>query len=96
MTEKGFEPFLIVLSIKASTASCRILFSFRRITFGALIEINFRRRLFLFITLLYKSLTSEVACLPPSRATIGLMAGGITGILVKNIHSGLTPDFIME
>ena len=84
------------LSNKASTASCRILFSFLKITAGALISCNFFNLLFLFITLRYKSLTSDVACLPPSRATIGLSAGGRMGILFKNIHSGLVLDFIND
>src|SRR3989338_8429067 len=86
----------MVLSIRASTASCKILFSFRKITSGAAISFNFFNRLFRFITLLYKSLTSEVAYLPPSKGTIGRRAGGITGILTKNIHSGLTLELIIE
>ena len=46
----------------------------------------------LLITLLYKSFKSEVANLPPSRGTKGLSSGGITGMVVKIIHSGLLPD----
>ena len=52
--------------------------------------------LFLFITLLYKSLRSEVANLPPSRGTNGLNSGGITGTEVRIIHSGLFPDEIND
>ena len=48
--------------------------------------------LFLLITLLYKSFKSEVANLPPSSCTIGLMSGGITGITSRIIHSGLLPE----
>src|SRR3989344_5441908 len=48
------------------------------------------------MTRLYRSFTSDVAYRPPSRGTIGRRAGGITGILVKNIHSGLTPELIMD
>ena len=59
--------------------------------FGAFKSINLFKRLFLFITLLYKSLRSEVANLPPSRGTKGLSSGGITGITVNIIHSGLFP-----
>ena len=33
-----------------------------------------------------------MANLPPSRGTNGLNSGGITGIEVKIIHSGLFPD----
>ena len=33
-----------------------------------------------------------MANLPPSRGTKGLSSGGITGIVVKIIHSGLLPD----
>ena len=43
------------------------------------------------MTLLYKSFKSEVACLPPSKATIGLSAGGMTGRTVKNIHPDECP-----
>ena len=52
--------------------------------------------LFLLITLLYKSLRSEVADLPPSSGTKGLNSGGITGTDVKIIHSGLFPEFIND
>ena len=82
------EDFL-VLSKSESTDSCSILFSFRKITSGALISTNLFNLLFLIITLLYKSFKSEVANLPPSSGTKGLSSGGITGITFKIIHSGL-------
>ena len=41
------------------------------------------------ITLLYKSFKSEVANLPPSSGTSGLNSGGMTGIALSIIHSGL-------
>ena len=46
---------------------------------GALRSINLFKRLFLFITRLYKSFRSDVANLPPSKGTKGLNSGGITG-----------------
>ena len=52
--------------------------------------------LFLLITLRYKSLRSDVANLPPSKGTKGLSSGGITGIVVNIIHSGLFPDSIND
>ena len=52
--------------------------------------------LFLFITLLYRSLRSDVANLPPSKGTKGLNSGGITGTEVNIIHSGLLPEFIND
>ena len=58
---------------------------------GAPSSIRRARRLFLLIILLYKSLRSDVANLPPSSCTIGLKSGGITGISVRIIHSGLVP-----
>ena len=63
---------------------------------GAFRSINLFKRLFLFITLLYKSFKSDVANLPPSKGTSGLNSGGITGIVVKIIHSGLFPDDIND
>ena len=48
------------------------------------------------ITLLYRSFKSEVANLPPSNGTKGLNSGGITGIVVKIIHSGLFPVSIND
>ena len=83
---------LLPLSNNASTDSCNILFSFLTIISGAFKSINLFNLLFLLITLLYKSFKSEVANLPPSRGTNGLSSGGITGIHVKIIHSGLFPD----
>ena len=55
------------LSIKASTDSCNILFSFLTIISGAPNSNNLFNLLFLFITLLYKSFKSDVANLPPSN-----------------------------
>ena len=52
------------------------------------------RRLFLFITLRYRSFRSEVANLPPSSCTIGRSSGGSTGTASMIIHSGLLPLFI--
>ena len=83
---------LLPLSKRASTDSCNILFSFRTIISGALSSNNLFNLLFLFITLLYRSLRSEVANLPPSRGTKGLRSGGNTGRTSKIIHSGLLLD----
>ena len=77
------------LSIKASTDSWSILFSFLTIISGAPSSSNLFNLLFLFITLLYKSFKSDVANLPPSNWTIGLKSGGITGTTCIIIHSGL-------
>ena len=44
----------------------------------------------------YKSFKSDVANLPPSRGTKGLSSGGMTGIVVNIIHSGLPPESIKE
>ena len=77
------------LSIKASTDSWSILFSFLTIISGAPSSSNLFNLLFLFITLLYKSFKSDVANLPPSNCTIGLKSGGITGTTCITIHSGL-------
>ena len=52
--------------------------------------------LFLLITLLYKSFKSDVANLPPSKGTRGLSSGGITGTVVRIIHSGLFPDSMKD
>ncbi len=79
------------LSIRASTASWSILFSFLTIISGAPISRSLFSLLFLFITLLYKSFKSLVANLPPSSWTIGLSSGGITGRTSSIIHSGLFP-----
>ena len=61
---------------------------------GALNSIKRASLLFRFMTLLYKSFKSEEANLPPSSGTKGLNSGGITGITVKIIHSGLFPEEI--
>jgi len=84
------------LSINASTDSCNILFSFLTIISGAPNSSNLFKRLFLFITLLYKSFKSDVANLPPSNWTIGLKSGGITGTTFITIHSGLLPDNLKD
>ena len=83
---------LLPLSNRASTDSWSILFSFLTIISGALSSSNLFNLLFLFITLLYKSLRSEVANLPPSRGTRGLKSGGSTGKTFITIHSGLLPE----
>ena len=83
---------LLPLSRSASTDSCSILFSFLTIISGAFNSNNLFSLLFLFITLLYKSLRSDVANLPPSRGTKGLRSGGNTGKIFIIIHSGLLPE----
>ena len=95
MSATAASPCRALLSMRASTASCKIRFSLRNITSGAPISLSLSRRLFLLITRLYRSLTSEVACLPPSSATIGRIPGGVTGNTVRNIHSGLSSAFFM-
>ena len=87
---------LLPLSNNASTDSCSILFSFLTIISGAFKSINLLNLLFLLITLLYKSFKSDVANLPPSNGTRGLSSGGITGMHVKIIHSGLFPELIND
>ena len=91
-----FEPVialpLLPLSSRASTDSCNILFSFLTIISGALSSNNLFNLLFLLMTLLYKSLRSEVANLPPSKGTKGLKSGGKTGKTSRIIHSGLFVD----
>ena len=91
-----FEPVialpLLPLSSRASTDSCNILFSFLTIISGALSSNNLFNLLFLLMTLLYKSLRSEVANLPPSKGTRGLKSGGKTGKTSRIIHSGLFVD----
>ena len=82
------------LSISASTASWSILFSFLTMISGAPRSRSLRRRLFLLMILLYRSLRSDVANLPPSSCTIGLISGGITGITFMIIHSGLFSDVL--
>ena len=105
MSDKDFNGLLFTpvmtlprlpLSNKASTDSCSILFSLRIIISGALNSISLFKRLFLFITLLYKSFRSEVANLPPSSGTKGRSSGGITGTTSRIIHSGLAPDSIKD
>ena len=59
---------------------------------GAPSSSSLLRRLFLFIILLYRSLRSDVANLPPSSCTMGRRSGGITGIASIIIHSGLFPE----
>ena len=92
-----FAPFtafaVFPLSNKASTASWSILFSFLIMISGASSSVNLFNLLFLLITLLYKSLTSETANFPPSSDTRGLKSGGKTGSWVNIIHSGLFPEF---
>ena len=63
-------------------------------TAGEFISISFFKRLFLEITRRYKSFKSLVANLPPSRASIGLKSGGMTGITSNTIHSGLLSLFL--
>ena len=95
---RGLEPGPVTalprlpLSISESTASWSILFSFLTIMSGAPSSRSLLSLLFLLITLLYKSFKSDVANLPPSSWTIGLMSGGITGITSSIIHSGRLPD----
>ena len=60
---------------------------------GALRSNSLFNLLFLLITLLYRSFKSDVANLPPSKGTKGLNSGGITGTVVRIIHSGLFPEF---
>ncbi len=79
------------LSIKASTASCSIRFSFRTIISGAKISCSLAKRLLRLITRRYKSFKSLVAKRPPSSCTIGRRSGGITGMTAITIHSGLEP-----
>ena len=83
---------LLPLSRRASTLSWSILFSFLTIISGALSSSRRFNLLFLLITLLYRSLRSEVAKRPPSRGTKGLRSGGRTGRTLIIIHSGLFPD----
>ena len=80
--------FRRLLSNNASTASCNIRFSLRRITSGAPISINCFNRLFLMMIRRYKSFRSLAANLPPSRGTNGRNSGGMTGNTEITIHSG--------
>ena len=61
---------------------------------GALSSRSLFNLLFLFITLLYRSLRSDVAKRPPSKGTSGLRSGGKTGKTVITIHSGLLPELL--
>src|SRR5215218_2470788 len=81
------------LSSSESTASCSMRFSFRTMISGAFSSSNRFKRLFLFITLLYKSFRSDVAKRPPSSGTSGRSSGGSTGSTSMIIQSGLMPDF---
>ena len=77
------------LSIKASTASCNIRFSFCTMIAGVPSSKSFFRRLLRVMTRRYRSFRSLVAKRPPSSCNIGLKSGGIIGRTVKIIHSGL-------
>src|SRR6476660_295079 len=77
------------LSNSASTASCSMRFSLRRMTSGARCEMSFCRRLLRLMTRRYRSLRSDVAKRPPSSGTSGRRSGGITGMTSRIIHSGL-------
>jgi len=80
------------LSINESTASWSMRFSFRTITSGAPSSSNLFSRLLRLITRRYRSFRSEVANRPPSNCTMGRKSGGITGRMVRIIHSGRLPD----
>src|SRR6476661_3537166 len=58
---------------------------------GAFSSISRLSRLLRLITRRYRSFRSEVAKRPPSSCTIGRRSGGITGSMVRIIHSGLLP-----
>ena len=83
---------ILPLYIRASTDCWSILFSFLTMTSGAPKSINFFNRLFLLMTLLYKSFKSVVANRPPSICIIGLSSGGITGTASIIIHDGRLLD----
>ena len=83
---------LLPLSIRASTASCSILFSLRTMISGAPSSSSLFRRLLRLMILLYRSFKSDVAKRPPSSCTIGRRSGGITGTASRIIHSGRLPD----
>ena len=80
------------LSIKASTASCNIRFSFWTMMLGAFKSNKRFRRLLRLITRRYKSFKSLVAKRPPSNWTIGRKSGGITGITSITIQLGWLPE----
>ena len=77
------------LSNSASTASCSMRFSFRRMTSGARCMMSFCSRLLRLMTRRYRSFRSDVAKRPPSSGTSGRRSGGITGMTSRIIHSGL-------
>src|SRR5207245_161383 len=76
------------LSNSASTASCSIRFSFRRMTSGARCRISFCSRLLRLMTRRYRSFRSDVANRPPSSGTNGRRSGGMTGITSRIIQRG--------
>ena len=101
MSERDFRGLLLgpvttlprlPLSRSTSTASWSMRFSLRIMISGASRSISLFRRLFLLMTLLYRSLRSEVANLPPSRGTRGRRSGGRTGTIFRIIHSGRLPE----
>src|SRR5437870_2011845 len=77
------------LSNSASTASCSMRFSFRRMTSGARCRISFCSRLFRLMTRRYRSFRSDVAKRPPSSGTRGRRSGGMTGTTSRIIQTGL-------
>src|SRR5881396_3813932 len=82
------------LSNSASTASCNIRFSLRRMTSGARCRMSFCSRLLRLMTRRYRSFRSDVAKRPPSSGTSGRRSGGITGTTARIIHSGRLPEFL--
>ena len=80
------------LSNSASTASCSIRFSLRTMISGARSSISRFRRLLRLMTRRYRSFRSEVAKRPPSKGTKGRSSGGMTGRMVRTIHSGRLPE----
>src|SRR6266540_726030 len=76
------------LSNSASTASCSMRFSLRRMTSGARCRISFCNRLFRLITRRYRSFKSDVAKRPPSSGTRGRRSGGMTGTTSRIIQRG--------
>src|SRR6476661_5091251 len=80
------------LSNRASTASCSMRFSLRRMTSGARCEMSFCRRLLRLMTRRYRSFRSDVAKRPPSNGTSGRKSGGMTGRTSSTIQSGRACD----
>src|SRR5438046_754794 len=76
------------LSNSASTASCSMRFSLRRMTSGARCRISFCSRLLRLITRRYRSFRSDVAKRPPSSGTSGRRSGGMTGMTSRIIQRG--------